>query len=162
VGVATTELVVPADEYIPRSVHAERVHDVGNRLRDGQVVIALSIGPERRVEGTGAGQSGDDVFGADVRIYGPSPRVRPRHDDLAAGQNGDAVSRGHALWELDDGLSILAEGRVEAPVHVEPQDEHVARGEIATAVLGRGVGRDHDLTVGLDRNRGVVDGEAAP
>jgi hypothetical protein len=78
---AATDVDAPADEYVPGSIHAERVHEVGGKTRRyGQVVIALSIGPGRRVEGARAGQSGDDVLRAGVTV-----RVRPRHDDLAAG-----------------------------------------------------------------------------
>ena len=58
----------------------------------------------RSCRGAGAGQSGDDELGADVAV-----EVRPRHDDLAAGQDGDAIGLGHPLGELDVGLAVLAE-----------------------------------------------------
>ena len=62
--------------------------------RNGRVVIPLSVRPEGRVEGAGAGQPGHDELGADVAA---GIRVGPRHDDLAAGQDGDAVGLGHPL-----------------------------------------------------------------
>lgn len=125
-------------------------------------------GPERAVEGAGAGQPHDGVVG----VVAVLRRRGAEDDDPTAAQRrhapgvvGDvALADGLARTDVDDGRAALAEGRVGLAGSIEAEDRDVG-------VLGRRAGRlgillhragDQDLPVRLHGDRpGHLDGLAA-